>query len=99
MSMLLKLQIYPEELLYIVNLDLKLIYGDGELVASSSSLFEEMIYNEREMKSVMLVYFKCYMILILHDVIDIVLLLEGKPMGAVSAFTSRNLSLPTFLIS
>ena len=27
------------------------------------------------------------MILTLHDVIDIVLLLEGKPMGAVSAFT------------
>ena len=38
------------------------------------------------------------MILTLHDVIDIVLLLEGKPMGAASAFTSRNLSLPTFLI-
>ena len=38
------------------------------------------------------------MILTLHDVIDIVLLLEGKPMGAVSAFTSRNLPLPTFLI-
>ena len=31
------------------------------------------------------------MILVLHDVIDIVLLLEGKPMGAVSAFTCRNL--------
>ena len=27
------------------------------------------------------------MILTLHDVIDIVLLLEGKPMGAVNAFT------------
>ena len=38
------------------------------------------------------------MILTLHDVIDIVLQLEGKPMGAVGAFTSRNLSLPTFLI-
>ena len=38
------------------------------------------------------------MILTLHDVIDIVLQLEGKPMGAVSAFTNRNLSLPTFLI-
>ena len=36
------------------------------------------------------------MILILHDVIDIVLLLEGNPMGAVSAFTCRNISLPTF---
>ena len=58
MSMLVKLQIYPEELLYLVTLLLKLIYGDGELVASSSSLFEEIIYNEREMKSVMLVYFK-----------------------------------------
>ena len=58
MSMLVKLQIYPEELLYLVTLYLKLIYGDGELVASSSSLFEEIIYNEREMKSVMLAYFK-----------------------------------------
>ena len=58
MSMLVKLQIYPEELLYLVTLHLKLISGDGELVASSSSLFEEIIYNEREMKSVMLVYFK-----------------------------------------
>ena len=64
----------------------------AELVASSSSLFEEIIYNEREMKSVMLVYFKYVTILVLHDVIDIVLLLEGKPMGAVSAFTCRNLS-------
>ena len=58
MSMLVKLQIYPGELLYLVTLHLKLIYGDGELVASSTSLFEEIIYNEREMKSVMLVYFK-----------------------------------------
>ena len=58
MSMLVKLQIYPEELLYLVTLHLMLIYGDGELVASFSSLFEEIIYNEREMKSVMLVYFK-----------------------------------------
>ena len=58
MSMLVKLQIYPEELLYLVTLHFMLIYGDGELVASSSSLFEEIIYNEREMKSVMLVYFK-----------------------------------------
>ena len=58
MSMLVKLQIYPEELLYLVTLHLNLIYGHGELVASSSSLFEEIIYNEREMKSVMLVYFK-----------------------------------------
>ena len=58
MSMLVKLQIYREELLYLVTLHLKLIYGDGELVASSSSPFEEIIYNEREMKSVMLVYFK-----------------------------------------
>ena len=39
------------------------------------------------------------MILILHDDIDIVLLLEGKSMGAVGAFTGRNLPLPTFLIS
>ena len=58
MSMLVKLQIYPEELLYLVTLHLKLIYGDGELAASSSSLFVEIIHNEREMKSVMLVYFK-----------------------------------------
>ena len=58
MSKLVKLQIYPEELLYLVTLQLKLIYGGGELVASSSTLFEEIIYNEREMKSVMLVYFK-----------------------------------------
>ena len=36
------------------------------------------------------------MILTLHDVIGIVLLLEGKPMGAVNAFTCGNLSLPTF---
>ena len=58
MSMLVKVQIYAEELLYLVTLHLKLIYWDGELVASSSSLFEEIIYNEREMKSVMLIYFK-----------------------------------------
>ena len=58
MSMFVKVQIYPEELMYLATLHLKLIYGDGELVASSSSLFEEIIYNEREMKSVMLVYFK-----------------------------------------
>ena len=58
MSKLVKLQIYPEELLYLVTLQLKLVYGGGKLVASSSSLFEEIIYNEREMKSVMLVYFK-----------------------------------------
>ena len=58
MSKLVKLQIYPEELLYLVTLQLKLVYGGGELVASSSTLFEEIIYNEREMKSVMLVYFK-----------------------------------------
>ena len=58
MSILVKLQIYPEELLYLVTLQLNYIYGGGELVASSSSLFEEIIYNEREMKSVMLVYFK-----------------------------------------
>ena len=43
MSMLVKLQIYPEELLYLVTLNLKVIYGDGEQVASSSSLFEEII--------------------------------------------------------
>ena len=58
MSILVKLQIYPEELLLLVTLQLKLIYGCGELVASSSTLFEEIIYNEREMKNVMLVYFK-----------------------------------------
>ena len=58
MSILVKLQIYPDELLYLVTLHLKLIYRDDELVALSSSLFEEIIYNEREMKSVMLVYFK-----------------------------------------
>ena len=39
------------------------------------------------------------MILILRDVIDIVLLVEGKLVGVVSAFTCRNLSLPTFLLS
>ena len=58
MSMLVKLQIYPEELLYLVTQNLKVIYGDSELVASYNSLFEEILYNEREMKSVMLVYFK-----------------------------------------
>ena len=58
MSKLVKLQIYPEELLYLVTLQLKLIYGLGDLVVSSSTLFEEIIYNEREMKSVMLVHFK-----------------------------------------
>ena len=58
MAKLVKLQIYPEELLYLVTLQLKLIYGGGKLVASTSSLFEEIIYNERKMKSVMLVYFK-----------------------------------------
>ena len=58
MSILVTLQIYPEELLLIVILHVKLIYGDGDVVASSSSLFEEIICNEREMKSVMLVYFK-----------------------------------------
>ena len=58
MSILVKLQIYPEELLFLVTLQLKLVYGCGELVASSSTLFEEIIYNEREMKNVMLVYFK-----------------------------------------
>ena len=64
MSILGTLQIYPEELLLLVTLYLKLIYGDGELVASCRSLFEEIICNEREMKSVMLVYFKyvtCYL--------------------------------------
>ena len=39
------------------------------------------------------------MILILHDVIDIVLLVEGNPMGVVSDFRCRNLSLPIFLFS
>ena len=39
------------------------------------------------------------MILILHEVIDIVLLVEGKPIGMVSDFTCRNLSLPIFLFS
>ena len=58
MSKLVKLQIYPEELLSLVTLQLKLVYGGGELVASSSTLFEEIIYNEREMKSVMPEYFK-----------------------------------------
>ena len=58
MSILVKLQIYPAELFYLVTLRLKLIYGDGELVASSSSLFEQIRYNERELKSVMLVYFQ-----------------------------------------
>ena len=64
MSILGTLQIYPAQLLLLVTLDVNLIYWDGELVASSSSLFEEIICNEREMKSVMLVYFKyvtCYL--------------------------------------
>ena len=64
MSILGTLQIYPEELLLLVTLCVNLIYWDGELVASSSSLFEEIICNEREMRSVMLVYFKyvtCYL--------------------------------------
>ena len=64
MSILGTLQIYPEELLLLVTLHVNLIYWDGGLVASSSSLFEEIICNEREMKSVMLVYFKyvtCYL--------------------------------------
>ena len=39
------------------------------------------------------------MILILHDVIDIVLLLEGKPMGVVSDFSCRNPSFPICLFS
>ena len=43
MSILVTLQIYPEELLYLVTLHPKLIYGEGELFASSSSLFEEII--------------------------------------------------------
>ena len=64
MSILVTLQIYCEELLLLVTLYLKLIYGDVELVASYRSIFEEIICNEREMKSVMLVYFKyvtCYL--------------------------------------
>ena len=64
MSILGTLQIYPEELLLLVTLHVNLIYWDGELVASSSSLLEEIICNEREMKSVMLVYLKyvtCYL--------------------------------------
>ena len=64
MSISVTLQIYPEELLLLVNLHLRLINGDGELVASSSSPFEEIICNEREMKSFMLVYFTyvtCYL--------------------------------------
>ena len=64
MSILVTLQIYCEELLLLVTLHLKLIYGDVELDASSSSLLEEIICNEREMKRVMLVYFKyitCYL--------------------------------------
>ena len=39
------------------------------------------------------------MILNLHDVIDIVLLVEGKPIGTVSDITCRNLSLPPILFS
>ena len=39
------------------------------------------------------------MILILHEGIDIVLLVGGKPLGVVSDVTCRNLSLPTFLCS
>ena len=39
------------------------------------------------------------MILILHDVIDIVFLVEGKPMGVVIDFRCRSLSLPTFLFA
>ena len=64
MHILVKLQIYPEELLHLVTLHVNFIYWDGELVASSSSRFEEIICNEREMKCVMLVYFKyitCYL--------------------------------------
>ena len=64
MPILVKLQIYPEELLHLATLHVNLIYWDGELVASSSSLFEEIICNDLEMKSVMLVYFKyvtCYL--------------------------------------
>ena len=64
MSILGTLQIYPAELLLLGTLHVNLIYWDVELVASSSSLFEEIICNEREMKSVMLVYFKyvtCYL--------------------------------------
>ena len=30
---------YPEELLHLVTQHLKLIYGDGDVVASSSSFF------------------------------------------------------------
>ena len=58
MSILVKLQIYPQELLYLVTLQPNLKYGDSELVASSTSLFEGIIYNERGMKIVMLVYNK-----------------------------------------
>ena len=58
MSILVTLHIYSEELLLLATLHLKLIYGDVKLVASSRSNFEEIICNEREMKSVMLVYFK-----------------------------------------
>ena len=58
MSILVKLLIYPEELLYLVTMHLKLIYRDGELVGSFCSLFEEIIYSEREMKSVMLAHFQ-----------------------------------------
>ena len=65
MSILVTLQIYPEELLVLFTLHVMLIYWDGELVASSRSLFEEIICNEREMKSVMLVYFK-YVTCFLH---------------------------------
>ena len=58
MAIFVTLQIYPEELLHFVTQHLNLIYGDAELVASCRSLFEKIICNEREMKSVMLVYFK-----------------------------------------
>ena len=65
MPILVKLLIHYEELLHLVTLHLKLIYGNGELFASSRSLFEEIICNERERKSFMLVYFK-YVICYLH---------------------------------
>ena len=48
MSKLVKLQIYPEELLYLVSLQVNLIYGGGKLVVSTSLLFEEITYLMNE---------------------------------------------------
>ena len=48
MTKLVKLQIYPEEMLYLFSLQVKLIYGGGRLVVSTSLLFEEIIYLMNE---------------------------------------------------